>query len=144
LLTHGPGKGTAFVLFSSRSRFTNDTVLTVAVADALLHGEDYAQTFVDYVFAYPDAGYGGTFLAQALTGRLRPYNSWGNGSAMRVCPAGLPMPFSGRSFGDRTSGPGAPGPAPAGHRSRVFRALFGPFGFIRPNAGVDGFVSDGG
>jgi ADP-ribosylglycohydrolase len=77
------------VLFSSRSRFTDDTVLTVAVADALLHGKGYAQTFVDYVFAYPDAGYGSTFLAQALTGTLRPYNSWGNGSVMRVCLVGF-------------------------------------------------------
>ena len=86
---HRNHKGMDFALFSSRSRFTDDTVLSVAVADALLHGKAYAQTFVDYVFAYPHAGYGGTFLAQALTGRLRPYNSWGNGSAMRVCPVGF-------------------------------------------------------
>jgi len=67
---HWNYKGTDFALFSSRSRCTDDTVLTVAVADALLHAKGYAQTFVDYVFAYPDAGYGGTFLAQALTGKL--------------------------------------------------------------------------
>ncbi|HEY0791787.1 MAG TPA: ADP-ribosylglycohydrolase family protein [Chthoniobacterales bacterium] len=86
---HRNYKGTDFALFSDHSRFTDDTVLTVAVADALLHGQPYAETFVEYFFAYPKAGYGGTFIQQASTGKLHPYHSWGNGSAMRVCPVGF-------------------------------------------------------
>jgi ADP-ribosylglycohydrolase len=82
-------RSTDFALFSERSRFTDDTVLTVAVADVILHGKDYAETFVEYFFRYPHAGYGKTFIKQARTGKLAPYNSWGNGSAMRVCPVGF-------------------------------------------------------
>lgn len=75
-----------FPLLTPRSRFTDDTVLTVAVADCLLHGRDYVETFHDYFHAYPDAGYGGTFCLWALSRRRTPYQSWGNGSAMRVSP----------------------------------------------------------
>src|SRR3954447_26846224 len=75
-----------FPLFTPRSRFTDDTVLTVAVADCLLHGRDYVDTFHDYFHAYPNAGYGGTFFLWASSGRREPYSSWGNGSAMRVSP----------------------------------------------------------
>jgi ADP-ribosylglycohydrolase len=75
-----------FLLFNRHSRFTDDTVLTVAVAESLLRRRDYVDTFHDYVRAYPDAGYGGTFYLWATTGRREPYNSWGNGSAMRVSP----------------------------------------------------------
>lgn len=75
-----------FPLFTAASRFTDDTVLTLAVADALLTGRDYADAFHDYFHHYPDAGYGGTFYRWAA-GRVRtPYGSWGNGSAMRVSP----------------------------------------------------------
>lgn len=83
-----PTKSKSFPLFSSGSRFTDDTVLSVAVADCILHGGDYARTFQDYVRRYPDAGYGGTFIRWALSGQSRPYGSWGNGSAMRVSPVG--------------------------------------------------------
>jgi hypothetical protein len=76
-------------MFSDRSRFTDDTVLTVAVADVILHGKDYAETLVEYFSDYPNAGYGGTFIEQAMTGKLFPYNSWENGSAMRVGPVGF-------------------------------------------------------
>ena len=86
---HRNHKSTDFALFSDRSRFTDDTVLTVAVADVILHGKDYAETLVEYFSGYPNAGYGGTFIEQAMTGKLRPYNSWGNGSAMRVGPVGF-------------------------------------------------------
>jgi ADP-ribosylglycohydrolase len=120
-------KGTDFALFSSRSRFTDDTVLTVAVADALLHGKAYAQTFVDYVFAYPDAGYGGTLLTQALTGKLRPYNSWGNGSAMRVCPVGWPKP---------NAAPRSPITTPKAHQRGPSHRLGGLPGAARGNQSV--------
>ncbi len=78
-----------FPLFSPNSRFTDDTVLTVAVADAILNGKDYARTIWKYGRRYPHAGYGGRF-AQWLKGEdLLPYNSFGNGSAMRVSPVGF-------------------------------------------------------
>lgn len=78
-----------FPLFTQRSRFTDDTVLTVAVAEKLLRGGDYVDLFHEYVREYPMAGYGGTFLRWAESGKREPYNSWGNGSAMRVSPIGV-------------------------------------------------------
>ncbi len=73
-------------LFAPRARFTDDTVLTVAVADALLHGQDLTGLFKDYYSRYPGAGYGGTFRRWAASDDTEPYQSWGNGSAMRVSP----------------------------------------------------------
>jgi len=78
-----------FPLFSSASRYTDDTVLTVAVADCLLHGGDYITTFKSYVARYPNAGYGPNFLRWAQSGETEPYGSLGNGSAMRVSPVGF-------------------------------------------------------
>jgi ADP-ribosylglycohydrolase len=81
------GSGTKtkdFPLFVPDCRFTDDTVLTVAVADCLLHGNDYVDALHDYFHAYPAAGYGGTFLRWAWHRSRTPYQSWGNGSAMRV------------------------------------------------------------
>jgi ADP-ribosylglycohydrolase len=77
-----------FPLFDSRCQFTDDTVLTVAVADALLNGGTYHQRFREYFFRYPNAGYGGTFFHWIQAGHPEPYNSFGNGSAMRVSPVG--------------------------------------------------------
>jgi ADP-ribosylglycohydrolase len=82
-------KTTDFPLFSSGSFFTDDTVLTVAVADCVLHGHDYADKFREYTGDYPGRGYGGSFLGWASTPNSAPYNSWGNGSAMRVSPVGF-------------------------------------------------------
>lgn len=78
-----------FPLFSPISRFTDDTVLTVAVADAILNGKDYARTIWEYGRKYPYAGYGGRFSQWLLKEDLHPYNSFGNGSAMRVSPVGF-------------------------------------------------------
>lgn len=75
-----------FPLFVPASRFTDDTVLTVAVADCLRTGGDYATAFHDFFAAYPDAGYGKTFWMWATARRRDPYQSWGNGSAMRASP----------------------------------------------------------
>jgi ADP-ribosylglycohydrolase len=75
-------------LFSPRACFTDDTVLTVAVADSILTGRDLVDLFKAYARSYPDAGYGGTFAAWAASASREPYRSWGNGSAMRVSPVG--------------------------------------------------------
>ena len=83
-----PTKAKDFPLFTDRSRFTDDTVLTVAVAQKLLRGGDYIDLFHEYVREYPTAGYGGTFVRWAGHGKREPYNSWGNGSAMRVSSVG--------------------------------------------------------
>lgn len=78
-----------FPLFSPGCRFTDDTVLTVAVADSLLTDTPYVDKFHQYFREYPAAGYGGMFRDWAAEGRREPYNSWGNGSAMRVSPVGF-------------------------------------------------------
>ena len=85
---HRPIKTTKFTLFGSGCRFTDDTVLTVAVADCLLNGKAYAKTFEDYYYRFPNAGYGSGFCEWASPHDHKPYNSWGNGSAMRVSPVG--------------------------------------------------------
>lgn len=82
-------KTTRFPLFHPLCRFTDDTVLTVALADSLLHGSPFVQLMKSYYRAYPNAGYGGSFHAWAQSERTDPYNSWGNGSAMRVSPVGF-------------------------------------------------------
>ncbi len=82
-------KRTDFELFTPLSRFTDDTVLTVAVADCILNGKEYAATFKEYGRLYPRAGYGGMFLNWLRSGSNAPYNSYGNGSAMRVSPVGF-------------------------------------------------------
>ena len=81
-------KAVDFDLFTVDCRFTDDTVLTVAVADAILGQQDFAETIMAYANRYPEAGYGGTFK-RWMTGEIMgPYNSWGNGGAMRVSPVG--------------------------------------------------------
>lgn len=80
-----------FPLFASGCRFTDDTVLTIAVADALLNSGKYSQRLKDYCRSYPNAGYGASFYDWALSSKTEPYNSWGNGSAMRVSPIGFAL-----------------------------------------------------
>jgi ADP-ribosylglycohydrolase len=79
-------KGTDFPLFRETSKYTDDTVLTVAVADAVMNNRDYAEVFREYAREHPLAGYGGSFIAWVDNPSAGPYNSWGNGSAMRVSP----------------------------------------------------------
>ena len=78
-----------FPLFVPQCRFTDDTVLTVAVAARLLRGGDYVDLFHAYFHAYPHAGYGAGFIEWAGQRRRQPYESWGNGAAMRVSPIGI-------------------------------------------------------
>jgi ADP-ribosylglycohydrolase len=81
-------KSARFPLFSRDCCCTDDSVLTVATADVLLNGGDYRSAYQAYFHKFPRAGYGGSFVAWANQRRAEPYNSWGNGSAMRVSPVG--------------------------------------------------------
>ena len=77
-------------------RFTDDTVMTLAVADALMRsideGSDFRQEAVKsmrrFALRYPAAGYGGRFSMWVVEDDPQPYGSWGNGSAMRVSSVG--------------------------------------------------------
>jgi len=84
-----PIKTTDFALFHPLSSFTDDTVLTVATAWAILHGKSFEEAYLDFGRRYPRAGYGGSFHKWLAAEDPQPYNSWGNGSAMRVAPVGL-------------------------------------------------------
>ena len=85
-------RDTDFELFHSDSDFTDDTVCTTAVADWVLQecGDDLASILRDWYAAYPSpkGAYGGRFLQWLQSGDPQPYNSWGNGSAMRVSAVG--------------------------------------------------------
>ncbi len=81
-------KTTEFILFKENCTFTDDTVLTAATARALLDDLDYTVVYQDFARRYPGRGYGGNFSRWIHADDPRPYNSWGNGSAMRVSPVG--------------------------------------------------------
>lgn len=83
---HRPIKTTDFALFGEGCAATDDSVLTVATADALMGDGDFAGHFRRYAKRYPNAGYGGMFLGWMADEGAGPYNSFGNGSAMRVSP----------------------------------------------------------
>jgi len=75
-----------FRLFTPVSTFTDDSVLTVAVADAILTDREYGLVIKSYARKHPLRGYGPRFLAWMVSPGAKPYNSFGNGSAMRVSP----------------------------------------------------------
>ena len=77
-----------FVLFGEGCSFTDDTVCTIAIADALLKGKDFGESLHEWCNRYPHpmGGYGGRFMQWVLSSEPLPYNSFGNGSAMRVSP----------------------------------------------------------
>lgn len=68
--------------------FTDDTVCTIAVADAILNKKPMGETLQEWCRRYPYAGYGGSFRRWIRNENPQPYNSWGNGAAMRVSAAG--------------------------------------------------------
>ncbi|MCB4791976.1 MAG: ADP-ribosylglycohydrolase family protein [Elusimicrobia bacterium] len=78
-----------FPLFSPGCDFTDDSVLTVAVADCIINKKPFAKKLQEYFISYPGRGYGGNFASWARYGEPEPYYSWGNGSAMRVSPVGF-------------------------------------------------------
>ena len=84
-----PIKTKEFPLFDRRCRFTDDTVLTVGVALAILEDRPYQDTVRSVGREHPNAGFGGSFIQWLLSDTPHPYNSWGNGAAMRVSPVGF-------------------------------------------------------
>ena len=88
-----PTRDYNFELFTPESTFTDDTVLTIANARWLLEDgqhtpENLVEIMLDLCRRYVDRGYGGRFAGWILSNNPQPYNSFGNGSAMRVSPVG--------------------------------------------------------
>lgn len=81
-------KKTDFYLFTPFSKYTDDTVMTVANADWFNTGDNLLGIMQDYGNRFPHAGYGGMFRSWLREDDPKPYNSFGNGSAMRVSPVG--------------------------------------------------------
>ena len=77
-----------FDLFNRKSKFTDDSVLTAATMDALLNKKPYAAAYQQYGRKFPDSDYGAHFRSWIYCDNPQPYDSWGNGSAMRVSPVG--------------------------------------------------------
>ena len=77
-----------FGMFGEGCDFTDDTICTVAVADAILNGRSYQESLLDWCRRYPSpkGAYGGRFAGWIRSLDPQPYNSFGNGSAMRVSP----------------------------------------------------------
>ena len=77
-----------FELFTDECGFTDDTICTCAVADALLKGRDYGESIHEWCRRYPHpmGGYGGRFAQWVRSDNPQPYGSFGNGTAMRVSP----------------------------------------------------------
>ena len=80
-----------FQLFSDKNGFTDDTICTIAVADAILCGKDYGKSIYEWCRRYPRpmGGYGGRFMQWVMSNNPKPYRSFGNGSAMRVSPIAM-------------------------------------------------------
>ncbi len=84
-------KTKVFALFSDGCKFTDDTVMTVATAEAILNGgsnDDFIDAYKKWGRLYPHAGYGSHFKGWLRSNDREPYNSYGNGSAMRASPCG--------------------------------------------------------
>ncbi len=81
-------KSTDFPLFSRHSRLTDDSILSLAVAESILTHRGYAECIRKFALRYPDMSYGGNFRQWMHSNSPQPYNSFGNGSAMRVSAVG--------------------------------------------------------
>ena len=77
-----------FEMFGEGCDFTDDTICTIAIADAILNGRSYQESLLDWCRSYPSpkGAYGGRFAGWIRSLDPQPYNSFGNGSAMRVSP----------------------------------------------------------
>lgn len=74
--------------FPPRACFTDDTVMSIAIADWIMHGGDLSKMMQKWGKKYPYAGFGGMFIQWLEEENPKPYNSFGNGAAMRVSPVG--------------------------------------------------------
>jgi len=81
-------KSVDFDLFSSDSTYTDDSVLTLATMSALINNTSYMETYYFFGRKFRNKGYGPSFRTWLSSSNPKPYNSWGNGSAMRVSPVG--------------------------------------------------------
>jgi ADP-ribosylglycohydrolase len=84
-------KSKEFPLFTNKCFFTDDSVLTAALADTILTGTPYAENLKTFYHWYPYAGYGDSFHKWAQSKYSKPYNSWGNSAAMRISPVGFAL-----------------------------------------------------
>lgn len=75
-------------LFHTKCRFTDDTVHTIALMDSILNNIPYERNLKSYFHRYAGRGHGGMFKKWAQSNSFEPYNSFGNGSAMRTSPVG--------------------------------------------------------
>jgi len=100
-------KTKSFPFFANYKEYTDDSILAIATADWILHGGDVAQYYFRYATKYrnPMGGYGGGFIdwvnEAEFSGKFIPYNSCGNGSAMRIAPVGWldsSIPFYGEKY----------------------------------------------
>lgn len=81
-------KSTNFELFNTSNFLTDDSIMTIATMDCILNNYNYAIIYKQYGLNYPGKGYGGRFQQWLESDSFQAYNSWGNGSAMRVSPVG--------------------------------------------------------
>ena len=90
-------KSKDFEFFKYKCSPTDDSIMTLAVASAIMDSENYRESLPKNAVKrmqelgrlYPFAGYGGHFSMWLESNNPKPYNSWGNGSAMRVSPCGF-------------------------------------------------------
>lgn len=77
-----------FELFTAQNSYTDDTICTLAIADAILSLESFKDKLLEWcrLYPHPMGGYGGSFARWIFSDDPQPYNSFGNGSAMRVSP----------------------------------------------------------
>lgn len=85
---HQPTKELDFELFTARTHFTDDTVMTIATIDSLINSVKFSSSQRKWGLKYPNAGYGPSFFGWIHSDDKLSYHSFGNGSAMRVSPCG--------------------------------------------------------
>lgn len=78
-----------FKMFGSSNLFTDDSIMTVAIADALLHQKGFQEAMLEWGRKYPNGGWGGGFRKWLKSDNPQPYNSKGNGCGMRISPVGF-------------------------------------------------------
>lgn len=81
-------KSEDFEFFHEKCKFTDDTIMTVATADAILNNKNFDETYREWGKKYLQVSYGSNFRSWIMNENMKPYGSYGNGSAMRVSPVG--------------------------------------------------------